>query len=70
MSSKIVVLFFGVQFGIIVGGDGADLLFGRHAENRINGVKAQTICWVVSIVTLFLGEMEKIILTVGPETTK
>jgi len=33
-------------------------------------VKAQTICWVVSIVTLFLGEMEKIILTVGPETTK
>lgn len=82
MSSKIVVLFFGVQFGIliilpgiltpysgasavikfhsdndkdemrgtlgvnitsvanvyfIVGGDGADLLSGRHAENRING---------------------------------
>lgn len=33
-------------------------------------VKAQTICWVVSIVTLFLGEMEKIILMVGPETIK
>ena len=110
MSSKIVVLFFGVQFGIliillgiltpysgaaavikfhsdndkdemrgtlgvnitsvanvyfIVGGDVGDML-----KTALMGVKAQTICWVVSIVTLFLGEMEKIILMAGPETTK
>ena len=70
MSSKMVVPFFGVQFGIIVGGDGGDLLSGGQAENRINGGEGSDHRWVVSIVTLFLGEMEKIILTVGPETTK
>jgi hypothetical protein len=47
----------------IVGGDSADLLSGKQAENRINGGEG-------SVVTLFLGEMEKIILMVGPETTK
>ena len=43
---------------------------GDMLKTALMGVKAQTICWVVSIVTLFLGEMKKIILMAGPETTK
>ena len=54
----------------IVGGDGADLLTGRHAENRINGGEGSDHLLGGFNSDFISGEMEKIILMVGPEMTK
>jgi Ca2+-binding RTX toxin-like protein len=122
MNSKIVVLFFGVQFGIliivlgilmpysgadavikfhsysdknragivdademlgtlgvnftsvanvysIVGGDGADLLSGKQAENRINGGEGSDHL-LGGFSSDFISGGNGDILMVGPETTK
>jgi Ca2+-binding RTX toxin-like protein len=54
----------------IVGGDGADLLSGKQAENRINGGEGSDHLLGGFSSDFISGEMEKIILMVGPETTK
>ena len=76
MSNKIVVLFFGVQFGILIillgiltPYSGAAAVIKFHSDNDKDEMNKQ-IGHNRSNKILFLGEMEKIILMAGPETTK